>query len=366
MKMARVFKRDGSYWVDFNDATGRRRRINTHVTDKRVATEILNDKLTKVVKRQHLGVIDDSTSSFSDFAAEWWRRIEHTLKPRTQERWKGIVEHHLKPTFTGSLRAINVAQVEAYRSRRAAAGAAPATINREVDVLRHMTARAVTWEFLAVDQLAGRNTIKPLREPKGRVRYLLPDEIGKLLAACEIVGADAELTAPYLRAFVVVALNTGARRNEILSIERRSIDWTRRTTTIEDTKNGEPRVIRLNATALDALRGLPPRLDTPKLFPFKPNQITTAVVRAIRRAGIADFRLHDCRHTFASYQAMSGTVGKGLQDLLGHKDGRMTERYTHIADTYLMEAVDRVQLGSPVTPANSPRVRESATGGGAE
>ena len=66
--------------------------------------------------------------------------------------------------------------------------------------------------------------------------------------------------------------------------------------------------MRLNATAIEALRGLPPRIDTPQLFPFKPNQVTQAFVRAVRRAGISDFRLHDCRHTFASYQAMSGTV----------------------------------------------------------
>jgi integrase len=95
-----------------------------------------------------------------------------------------------------------------------------------------------------------------------------------------------------------------------------------------------------------------------ELFPFKPNQVSQAVMRAVRRAGIFDFTLHDCRHTFASYQAMSGTVGKGLQDLLGHKDGRMTERYTHIADRYLMEAVDRVQLGGGLEePASSPRTQ---------
>lgn len=359
--MARVFKRDGKWWLDFNDATGRRRRINTKTTDKRVATEILNDKLAKVAKREHLGVIDDTGMSFADFAAEWWKRIAHTLKPRTQERWKGIVENHLKPAFTGTLRAINLAQVEAYRSRRAVAGAAPATINREVDVLRHMTARAALWEYLAVDPLGGRGTLKSLREPKGRVRYLLPEEITKLLNACDVVGADAELTGPYLRAFVTVALNTGMRRNEILGLERRSIDWSQRTTTIDGTKNGESRIIRLNGIAIEALKALPPRLDTPKLFPFKPNQITTAVVRAIRRAGIADFRLHDCRHTFASYQAMSGTVGKGLQDLLGHKDGRMTERYTHISDKYLMEAVDRVQLGAgSVPPAEKSPTNELA------
>jgi len=353
--MARVFKRGGFYWIDFKDAAGRRRRINAHVTDKRIATEILHDKLAKVARREHLGVIDDSAIPFADFADEWWKRVRHALRPRTQERWQGIVEKHLKPAFTGSLRAINVAQVEAYRARRAAKSAAPATINGEVDVLKHMVARAVAWEFLASDPLASRAQLKPLKEPKGRVRYLLPDEVKRLLAACESVGEGAELTGPYLLTFALIALNTGMRRNEILGLERRAIDWDQRTAKLEETKNGEPRLVRMNATALAALKSLPPRLDSPRFFPFKPNQVSEAFMRAVRRAGIADFRLHDCRHTFASYQAMSGTVGKGLQDLLGHRDGRMTERYTHIADAYLADAVERVQLGAELAPPAASR-----------
>lgn len=81
-------------------------------------------------------------------------------------------------------------------------------------------------------------------------------------------------------------------------------------------------------------------------FPFGPNQLSMAFRRAVKRAGIEDFRLHDARHTFASYQAMSGTQGRGLQALLGHKDGRMTLRYSHLSDAYLRDAVHRINLGS--------------------
>ena len=86
--------------------------------------------------------------------------------------------------------------------------------------------RAVVWEYLSRNPfldsqggvLAG---LKALREPGGRTRFLNLDEIDRLLASCEPV--------PYLKAFATVALNTGMRRNEILSLTRKSIDWQNRT-----------------------------------------------------------------------------------------------------------------------------------------
>ena len=101
-----------------------------------------------------------------------------------------------------------------------------------------------------------------------------------------------------------------------------------------------------NETAFETLRSLPVRIGSEHLFPFGPWQITMAFRRAAKRAGIEDFRLHDLRHTFASYQAMSGVQARGLQALLGHKDNRMTMRYSHLTDAYLKEAVNRVNIGS--------------------
>jgi integrase len=123
-----------------------------------------------------------------------------------------------------------------------------------------------------------------------------------------------------------------------------SDNWDNRLATLTLTKNGEARHVPLNSIALEALRSLPARLDV-RLFPFGPDAATMAFVRAVRCAGIEDFRLHDLRHTFASYQAMAGTQGRGLQSLLGHKDGRMTARHSHLNDAYLRTAVDGVQLG---------------------
>jgi integrase len=331
--MSRVFRRGENYWIDFRDGQGIRHRRKIGPS-KRIAREVLDGILGNVARRQHLGVIEESAVSFADFADEWARRIFPTLRPRTAERWGGIVKQHLKPYFRGALRAVSREQIEAYIARRLEAGVTAVTVRIELTCLRHLLRRAVDWERLSTYRFSG---VKLPKEKPGRTRYLSLEEIDRLLAACD--------GHPYLRAFVIVALNTGARRNEILSLTRRSIDWQNRTATLETTKNGEARRLPLNDAALEALRSLPPRIDG-VLFPLKPHQVTTAFVRAVRRAGVENFRLHDCRHTFASYHAMAGIQGRGLQGLLGHRDPRMTLRYSHLSDQYLAAAVNAVQLGA--------------------
>lgn len=376
--MSRVFQRHGGrdWWIDFKDARGIRRRRKIGPS-KRVAQEVLDGLLGNVARRVHLGVIEDSAISFGDFAKIWRERVSPMLKPRSRERWFGILDKYLIPAFPGTLRAITASDAEAYLRRRRTpekcprcdgegklstirdeseapcpkckgakeTAPSPSTLNREVTVLKHMMRRAVVWEYLSRNPfldsqggvLAG---LKALREPGGRTRFLNLDEIDRLLAACEPV--------PYLAAFATVALNTGMRRNEILSLTRKSIDWQNRTAALTETKNGEARLVYLNDAAFEALKALPPRIDG-RLFPLHSNQVSVAFMRAVRRAGIEDFRLHDCRHTFASYQAMAGIQARGLQTLLGHKDGRMTARYSHLSDAYLKAAVDGVVLGRSIT-----------------
>ncbi|HVN64759.1 MAG TPA: site-specific integrase, partial [Candidatus Binataceae bacterium] len=134
---------------------------------------------------------------------------------------------------------------------------------------------------------------------------------------------------------------------EIVNLTRKAVDWENRLATLTETKNGEARHVYLNDAAYDALRALPTRIDG-RLFPMGPNQATMLFVRAAKRAGIEDCRLHDTRHTFASYQAMAGVAGRGLQSLLGHKDGRMTMRYSHLSEQYLRAAVNSVILGRSI------------------
>jgi integrase len=340
--MSRVFKRQTAWWIDFKDAQGVRRRKKIGPS-KRIAQEVLDGLLGNVARRQHLGIIDDSAISFAEFAKAWWERVERGLKPTTQVRWKGIREKHLEPAFPGSLRGISAAGAESYVAKRLDAGATPSTVNREITVLKHMLKRAVLWEYLTLNPLVN---LKAQKEPDGRTRYLSLEEIENLLACCPPKGTRPGLSKVYLKPFVLVALNTGMRRGEILSLTRRSVDWQNRAVKLEQTKNGEARHVYLNDEAYQTLRGLPTPIDSEFLFPIDQWQLGKAFRRACAQAKLEDFRIHDCRHTFASYQAMAGVQGRTLQALLGHKDMRMTGRYSHLSDAHLRTAVNAIRLGT--------------------
>jgi integrase len=327
--MARVFKRGRWWWIDYNDALGRRHRRKVG-PDKRIATEALNATLTKVARKEWVGVVEDSAISFADFSEMWNKRVLPALRASTARRWRGILENHLKPTFTGALRSIELGRVEHYVAGRIAAGANAGTVNREIAVLKHILKRAHKWRNEDGERYLRQyplDELRPLQEPPGRVRFLSDDELDRLLEAC------AQSESKYLAPFVLVALNTGMRRNEILGLERKDIDWVRHTATLLVTKNKTARVVHLNAVAFEALRSLPVRIDG-KLFDVQPATISHTFHDACVRARVENFRLHDQRHHFASSHAMSGTGGRILQSLLGHKDPRMTARYSHLFGSF--------------------------------
>ncbi len=343
--MGCVRRLKGSWWIDFRDAEGirRRKRIGP---DKRAAQDVLRSVLGQVVRREHLGLVEDSTIGFGDFAELWFKRVSGSFSPTTQARWRVILDHHLKPGFQGARKSITAGKLEEHVSDRVEAQASPGSINLEITILKHLFGRAVKWEYLAKDPA---KDLRKLRENPGRTRFLSEEEIESLLAACRPEsqpGATSPLLLSYLRPLVLLALNSGMRRGEILGLTRRDVDWENRVATLRRTKNGDARHVFLNEGAISALHGIPPRLDSDRFFPFTGEQVTMAFRRACKRAGIPDFRFHDLRHTFASYHAMAGIQARGLQDLLGHRDGRMTTRYSHLSDVYLRSAVDQLKLGT--------------------
>jgi Phage integrase, N-terminal SAM-like domain len=192
--MASVFFRKNKkgrkiWWINYTDLEGVRRRKPIGPTE-RVALEVLADIEGKKARREFLGVVEDSEIRFADLAERWWSLVKHTLAPTTQTRWRAILDGHLKPAFNGYLRSITASAVQTYVAKRTEAGAAASTVNQETCCLKLLIRHAVEEKYLSrnpflTNQGEPLKSMKPRKEPPGRIRFLTPEELDRLLAAMD-------------------------------------------------------------------------------------------------------------------------------------------------------------------------------------
>ena len=141
-----------------------------------------------------------------------------------------------------------------------------------------------------------------------------------------------------------MALNTGMRKGEVLTIVREEVDLKHGFILLENTKNGERREIPINQTLRDTLTALPRHITIPYVFWKKKDgkrygDVKKSFHSALKRAGIKNFRFHDLRHTIASHLVMNGIDLTTVKELLGHKTIAMTMRYAHLAPSHKEKAV---------------------------
>lgn len=287
-------------------------------------TEAKRHTLAEAIDRYLLDVLPHkSTSSIymQTIQLRWWRvRLGHNLLADITPAL--IAEHRDKLARGDGVRRKN------------------STVRRYLAALLHtLTVAVKEWQWL--DDSPMRKVTKP-REPRGRMRFLSDEERTRLLDACQVS------RNPYLYTVVVLALATGARKGELLSLRWPDVDMKRVTLTFHQTKNGERRAVPLTGQALALIRqhAKVRRLDTALVFPDasgkRPLGIREAFEGAIERAGITDFRFHDLRHSFASYLAMNGASLLEIADVLGHKTLAMVKRYAHLSEGYTRSVVERM------------------------
>lgn len=220
----------------------------------------------------------------------------------------------------------------------------PATVNRYYETIATALNVAVReYEWLSASPA---RKVRDLAEPRGRVRFLTDQERLALLVAAHRVREDLEQ-------LVTVALCTGARAGEILSLRWPDVDLGRRVAIAQETKNGERRALPLVGPALKVLaeRRQHRPIHTDLVFPdralgrdgkARPYDYAKDFRAAVTMAGIKDFRFHDLRHTAASYLAMNGATTGEIAAVLGHKTLAMVKRYSHLTEQHVAGVVERM------------------------
>lgn len=329
-----VFKKKVSngqvvYGMDFY-ANGRRYRKLVG-SSKSLAEKALAKVEVEIAENKFLDIKKEQRIKFEDFANEFYEnhcKVNH----RTPHKAAGSSLKVLRRFFSGVyLHEINPQMIEKFKRERCME-VSPSTVNRALVTLKSLFNRAADW-----GKFDGENPVRKVKlfpENNTRTQFLEKEEIGSLINACD----------DRLRPIVIVAINTGMRKSEILNLKWHDIDFERGIIYLLRTKNNERRDIPMNEAVKSAIVSVKKHPSSPYIFCTKKGNpftdIRKSYGKAIERAGIKYIVFHSLRHTFASQLVMAGVDLNSVRELLGHKSLRMTLRYSHLSLDHKKRAVE--------------------------
>jgi integrase len=233
----------------------------------------------------------------------------------------------------------------------------PGSCNRLLILIRYMFTLALRWETPGLKTNPAKDH-PLLKEQNQRERFLSEPDAQALFAAIK------QSINPMLQHIIPMLILTGARKREVLDARWEDIDFEHKSWRIHTTKSGQPRHVPLSDGAIAVLEALP--RDSEWIFANedtgKPYASIYASWHTARtRAGLADVRVHDLRHSFASFLVNAGRSIYEVQRLLGHAHIRTTQRYAHLSKDTLLDATNAVNSAvghvfMPVLPT-SPAVQ---------
>lgn len=321
-------KRGSVWWIDFTAPSGERVRRSAETESKSQAQELHDQLKADAWRRDKLR--ERPRQLWNDAVVRWLSETSHKA---THEHDKAKLRW-LDPHLRGRpLDSINRTMIDGLTQAKLTTGAANATVNRTLALVRAILRRCERdWEWL--DKAPA---VRLLKEPPKRIRYLTRPEADRLLS---------ELP-PHLADMARFALATGLRAANITGMRWEQVDLDRRLAWVHPDQAKARRAIPvpLNGEAVTVLqKQLGKHRDS--VFTFKGNPVaattTKAWYAAVKRADVHPLRFHDLRHTFASWHVQQGTPLSVLQELGGWQSPAMVQRYAHLGAEHLAPWNDRL------------------------
>lgn len=241
---------------------------------------------------------------------------------------------------------IDRTHLRAYVAAMQGEGLSGSTIRKEIALLKHM------WN-MAAEEWAWQDFKNPasgmkLPRPAPARRVLLPREDAERLFQ-----AIDDCDNPLMPWYLVLKLETSARRGSLLELTWSDIDLDARTIRLFDTKPGETELPPLTLRAVLALRHMPRTPGEPRIFPMSTNAVTCAWKRIRERAGRPDLREHDLRHIALTWLARRLRSAHLLQKISGHANAATLEIYVDLTADDVYAALDATEPPLPGDPADT-------------
>lgn len=217
-------------------------------------------------------------------------------------------------------------------------GYAPGTCNRSLILVRYAFNLIIKWEIPGVKVNPSKDV--PLFDDHAKKeRYLSQEETQRLYESVQ------KSDNPILQYIIPMLILTGARKREVLDAQWDDFDFEHRRWRIPITKSGKPRHVPLSDGVLRLLAQIPRKDGCPYVF-ANPNSgkpfvsVFNSWNTARKMAGLRDVRIHDLRHSFASFLVNAGRSLYEVQRILGHTQIKTTQRYAHLSQDTLIDAAN--------------------------
>lgn len=331
MAKYKVKGKKGDVWyIDFYDNGRRVRKAVGSKKDAEDAETLLKaDSL-----RGELRLIKKSDISFKELTEKYLEYGKTNGKRslrRDRSSVKALMNHfrYLKISQVTSL------LIEDYKRKRLEEKRKPGTVNRELSCLKHMLNLAKKWKLIRENPA---DDVKLLKEEKKEMRVLSEAEAELLIDAA----------APYLKPILLVALNTGMRQGEILSLKWDDIDFVHYNINVRNTKSGKDRDVPMNLLVAETLKKLKRNcefvFENPRRHGKRIKDISWSFKKALRESGIEKLRFHDLRHSAASWMVVKcGIDLVTVSEILGHSDIKITMVYCHASQESKRRAVEGLE-----------------------
>jgi integrase len=337
------FKKRGKvYHIDVTTPSGERIRRSVKTESKEQAEEFHDRLKAEAWRVQKLG--ERPKRLWEDAVVRWLKETSHKASHEGDKGKLRWLDAHLAGM---ELTNINRAVIDRIVDAKRAEGVSNATVNRHLALVRAILRRCHReWEWL--DRAPA---VRLLKEPTLRMRFLTRDQAAALLK---------ELPE-HLKDMAVFSLATGLRAANVTGLTWEQVDLNRKMAFIraEQAKARRPIPVPFNDAAMEVVQRQKGKHFV-KVFTFEGEPVkqvnTKAWKKALKRAGIEDFRWHDLRHTWASWHVQNGTPLHVLQELGGWQSAAMVRRYAHFGVEHLAAYVGRAAPCVASTEARSAKV----------